>query len=516
LKKIERGFLVYDHRGSIAAPFSRGSGMSIAIARISVLILLVASTSLHGQSAPADANQRIQKVETCLPPTVVIKGEPPSCTPLLTRMQQLHIQGVSIAVVHNGVIEWARGYGIATPAGAPVTPHTIFQAGSISKPVAAMAALHLVQQDKLSLDADVNSTLASWKVPPSDAAPGAVVTLRELLTHTAGLTVHGFPGYARGVAVPTLVQVLNGEKPANTAAVRIELPPNTKWQYSGGGYTIMQQMLLDVTHEPFPKLLHDTVLSPIGMNESTYEQPLPAARQPTAATPYDGLDTPVPGGAHTYPEMAAAGLWTTPSDLARFIIESQRSIKGEANHVLSQAMTKQMMTPGKNSWGLGFEIGGSPSNPYFGHDGDDVGFEASFVGYENSGDGVAVMTNAQGGGRLCREVVSAIALAYGWPDLHPAERTLIQLPSDAVTRFVGDYQVTSPKFTIAISVDDGKLMAQPAHGPKSQLFPESPTRFFLKEAPVDFEFIPDDKGEITGLVVYQEHQQFKATKTKQP
>jgi CubicO group peptidase (beta-lactamase class C family) len=228
-----------------------------------------------------------------------------------------------------------------------------------------MATLHLVQEGKLSLDADVNTKLTSWKVPASDAAPGAVVTLLELITHTAGMTVHGFPGYAVTGPIPTLVQILNGEKPANTAPIRIETPPGTKWNYSGGGFTIMQQLVLDVSHEPFPKLLHDTVLAPIGMTHSTYEQPLPATMRPNAAAPYDAHGVAVPEGAHTYPEMAAAGLWTTPSDLGRYIIENQRSLKGDANHVLSQEMTRQMMTPGKGSWGLGVQIGGSPSNSYF-------------------------------------------------------------------------------------------------------------------------------------------------------
>ena len=478
-------------------------------------LLFITSPLLTAQSTTAPGtDDLIYKIESCLPPAVVVKGEPPSCTPLLTRMQQLHIQGVSIAVVHHGVIEWARGYGIATPDNKPVTPETIFQAGSISKPVASMGALHLVQEGKLSLDADVNTKLTSWKVPASDAAPGAVVTLRELMTHTAGMTVHGFPGYAAGDPVPTLVQVLNGEKPANTPAVRIETPPGTKWNYSGGGITIMQQLMIDVAHEPFPKLMHDTVLAPIGMTHSTYEQPLPAALLPPAATPYDGNDKPIPGGAHTYPEMAAAGLWTTPSDLARLIIEDQQSLQGKANHVLSQAMTKEMMTPGKGSWGLGIQIGGSPSNPHFGHDGDDAGFKASFIGYENSGDGAAVMVNADGGERLCREVISAIALAYGWPDFHPVERTMIQLPAEALSRLAGTYEIANLHVVITMTVENGQLMAQVNNQPKEPIFPESATRFFNRESPVEFEFFPNDKGEITSLIAYQGPQQFKAMKTK--
>jgi CubicO group peptidase (beta-lactamase class C family) len=429
-------------------------------------------------------------------------------------MQQLHIPGVSIAIVHHGVIEWARGYGIATPAGAPVTPDTLFQAGSISKPVASMAALHLVQEGKLSLDADVNTKLTSWKVPPSDAAPGAIVTPRELLTHTAGMTVHGFPGYTPAGPVPTLVQVLNGEKPANTPAIRIETPPGTKWNYSGGGFTIMQQLVIDVSHQPFPKLLHDTVLAPIGMTHSTYDQPLPTAMQPHAAAPYDSHGVALPEGAHTYPEMAAAGLWTTPSDLGRYIIENQQSLQGHANHVLSADMTKQMMTPGMGSWGLGLQIGGSPSNPYFAHGGSNAGFEDYFFGYENSGDGAAIMTNGQNGSRLCSEIASAIALAYGWPDFRPAERTMIQLPSDVLPRFAGTYQSPAPPVTITITLDNGQLVGQANHGEKSTLFPESATKFFLKDVPVEIEFTPNEKGEITGLVLHQGGQQFTAMKAK--
>lgn len=492
--------------------------MSAATKLATAALLLCSSAPLLTAQSPAtpspDTQRLIDKITSCLPPPVIVKDDPLTCTPLLTRMQQLHIPGVSVAVVHHGVIEWARGYGTATPAGAPVTPDTLFQAGSISKPVAAMATLRLVQQGKLSLDTDVNTQLTSWKLPASTTTPAAVVTLRELLTHTGGTTVHGFPGYAAGAPVPTLVQVLDGQTPANTAPIRIEAPPNTKWNYSGGGYTIMQQLVLDVAHQPFPTLLHDTVLAPIGMSHSTYQQPLPADLTAHAAAPYTAQGQPVTGGAHTYPEMAAAGLWTTPSDLARYIIENQLSLQGKANHVLSADMTKQMMTPGMGSWGLGLQIGGSPSNPYFTHGGVNEGFEALFVGYENTGDGAAIMTNAQGGSRLAGELMSAIAVAYNWPDLQPVTRTVIKLAPDALQRFVGSYQVATPPVVFTITLENGQLMGHPGNQPSAPLFPESPTRFFLKVAPVEIEFMPDGKGEITSLIVHQHGQDLQATKTK--
>jgi CubicO group peptidase (beta-lactamase class C family) len=258
---------------------------------------------------------------------------------LTERMKQLHVPGVSIGVIHQGKIEWARGFGVRNTAGAPVDAETMFQAGSISKPLAAMAALRLVQEGKLALDSDINTYLSSWKFPKSSVAEGKPITLRELLTHTAGTTVHGFPGYASNEPVPTLVQVLNGEEPANTPAIRSDQPPMKEWKYSGGGFTIMQQAVIDVTHEPFPKLLHDTVLAPIGMTRSTYQQPLPASLRDNAATPYRSDGKPVDGGAHTYPEMAAAGLWTTPTDIAKYALEVERSLRGKANHVLNTGMT---------------------------------------------------------------------------------------------------------------------------------------------------------------------------------
>ncbi len=289
------------------------SGQSLLVALVCCLTQFAVAQNASATSMKIE--QRIQHVTSGLIGNVVIKGDEHSTHTLADRMKELNVPGVSIAVIHEGKIEWAQGFGVRSLGGPPVTADTMFQAGSISKPLAAMAALRLVQQGKLSLDNDVNTYLTSWKLPSDPVTAGEPITLRELLTHTAGMTVHGFPGYASNVQVPTLVQVLNGEKPANTPAIRSEAAPGVNWTYSGGGYTIMQQVLIDATKEPFQKLLHDSVLAPIGMSHSTYEQPLPKAFQTFAATPYSSDGEVIEGGAHTYPEMAAAGLWTTPTDL---------------------------------------------------------------------------------------------------------------------------------------------------------------------------------------------------------
>ena len=450
----------------------------------------------------SEIQHRIDDVCARLKTKVVEKDDLRTCQTLGDRMIAYQVPGVSIAVIHNGSIEWAQGFGVAQAGGGPVTTETLFQAGSISKPVAAMAALHFAEQGKLSLASDVNHALTLWKIPPSRAAPDVVVTLRELLNHTAGLTVHGFPGYAAGVPVPTLIQILNGEKPANTDPVRLEAAPGSRWKYSGGGYVVMQQLLLDVMRQPFPKLMHDAVLAPIGMNRSTYEQPLPVELRSGAATPYNADSVPVEGGFHTYPEMAAAGLWTTPTDLALFAVEIQRSLRGEANRVLSVEMTRQMLVAGKGNYGLGFEIGGTSEQPFFIHGGINDGFEGVLVAYARSGDGAAVMTNALGGQLLANEVLRSIASVYGWPDFHPIVRTSVKVDPAILATYTGVYQL-GPAFLVTVTLENGQLMAQATNQRELPLFPESPSKFFAKIVDAQLEFFATEAGQISHLILRQ-------------
>lgn len=482
---------------------------------ISFACLFCAASVLFAQkpaatsATSADAQKHIAHIEAGLLPPVIVGGEARPTHTIQERMQQLHVPGVSIAVIHNGAIDWARGYGVVSLGGAPVTEETLFQAGSISKPVASMAALKLVEQGKLKLETDINTELKSWKLPDAPVAKGKPVTLRELMTHTGGTTVHGFPGYATDAPVPTLVQVLNGEKPANTPAIRIEAEPGTRWNYSGGGITIMQQAMVDVSGEAFPKLLHDDVLAPLHMTHSTYENPLPAAWNPAAAVPYRADGNPIPGGAHTYPEMAAAGLWTTASDLARFAIELEKSSRGEANHVLSKAMTVQMLTPGMGKWGLGIQIGGKPARPYFTHGGVDEGFEAMLIGYEDGSEGAVVMTNAQGGSRLADEIVRAIAVEYNWPDFQPPVRTAVKVDPKDLEDYVGSYQI-APGFADVITVEGDHLMAQAGKQRKFALKAESSSLFFFPEIDAEIEFVKDETGAVTALVLHQNGTQMTA------
>ncbi|HEX7288018.1 MAG TPA: serine hydrolase [Candidatus Angelobacter sp.] len=411
-------------------------------------------------------------------PGTLVKGEPVKTKKLSDWMAEMHVPGVSVAVIHNGEIEWARGFGATKIGGAPVTPETLFQAASISKPVTALAVLHLVQSGKLNLDADVNQYLKTWKVPENEFTAKTKVTLRELLTHTAGTTVHGFPGYASGVTLPTLVQVLNGEKPANTPAIRVDTVPGTNWRYSGGGYVIIQQVLEDVTGKPFPKLMQEIVLGPIGMTHSTFEQPLPASRLPEAAMPYDPNGQAVAGGPHTYPEMAPAGLWTTPSDLARYAIEVQRALVGKSNRVISAATARQMLTPGKNHWGLGPGVLGSEGHLYFSHGGANDGFQCNLVAYEN-GDGAVIMTNSDRGGAVAGELQRTIAYEYKWPDFQPVERTLVKINPKVFDGYAGAYLVGRDYMTVSREGD--RFFVRISGQEPFEIFPQSDHEFFLTD-----------------------------------
>ncbi|MGA7446379.1 MAG: serine hydrolase [Terriglobales bacterium] len=398
---------------------SRNLPTSCLIAGVLFFTVLAGAAS-DAPGASSDNGQvaaRIQRVENGVPSISLGVEKPPLRLNIARLMDIYKVPAVSVAVIDNFKIAWAKAYGVTEAGGtSPVTTHTLFQAGSVSKTVAATGALWLVERGKLSLDEDVNQKLVTWKVPENEFTNSKEqkVTLRRLQSHSAGLTVHGFPGYAVGDPIPTLVQIFNGEKPANTAPIRVDSVPGSRFWYSGGGVTIEQQLIMDVSGQQFPQFMRTTVLDKIGMSDSTYEQPFPAERAAVAASGTHGDGKVVPGKWHIYPEMAAAGLWTTPTDLAKFAIEMALSKQGKANHILSEGMTRQMLTPQIEHVGLAFFLGQGGNPEAFGHDGDDEGFQAELIMFADSGKGVAVMANSDNGHALASHLVESIAREYGW------------------------------------------------------------------------------------------------------
>lgn len=336
-------------------------------------------------------------------------------TSLRDHMKLFKVPGASIAVIDDGRIEWARGFGVlAAGKDKKVDASTKFQAASISKPLAAMASLRLVQDGVLSLDEDVNKKLVTWKVPDSELTAEQKVTLRRLLSHTAGTTIHGFEGYTTKQWIPTLPQILRGAAASNTDPVIVDLVPGTEFRYSGGGYLVLQQLLMDVTGSPFPAFMQQAVLDPLGMKDSSYEQPLTARFLDNVATGHQGNGHPLPGRWNVYPEMAAAGLWTTPSDLARFALEIQRSLHGESNRILSTACMERMLTR-SGEYALGIETMGDGQAARFSHGGSNEGYRAHFICFREPGKGAVIMTNSENGDQVISATMKSVARIYGWP-----------------------------------------------------------------------------------------------------
>lgn len=335
-------------------------------------------------------------------------------------MQRFRVPAISIAVIKDFEIDWAKTYGIAdAETGQAADTGTVFQAASISKPVFAMSVVKLAQDGRLSLDTDVNSYLESWRVPPGELTREQPVTLRSLLSHTSGADDgFGFPGYEPSASRPTLVQILSGEQPSNVGPVRFARAPYAGMKYSGGGITLAQLAVMDVVDRSYAEIGRDLVLAPLGMSNSTFEQPMsePFARR--AARAHNGAGRRMGAPWHVYPEQAAAGLWTTPSDLARFAIEVQRAIRGPKGAVLTQASAREMLAPvGVGGFAVGLGIAQRGEGWYFSHGGSNWGFRCNLLAHVRKGYGVVIMTNGDAGGPLISEIEARVAAAYNWDSL---------------------------------------------------------------------------------------------------
>jgi len=480
-------------------------------------VLLLAGLLVGAPQVGAQTNEvkeRIAAVETGLVPIVGLPGRDANMS-LTERMAYYGVPGVSIAVINNYQIEWAKGYGVLdVDRKTRVDPNTMFEAASVSKPLSALAALALVQRGTLDLDRDANDVLVTWKVPKSDSIPNFLVTLRGLLSHTSGLTPTGYTGYEVGTKLPTLLQVLNGEKPANTTPISVDELHGQGFHYSGGGYTILQQMVQDVTHTRYPDFMQETVLGPLGMTHSTYEQPLPKKLRKYAASGHRRSGRALRGKWHIYPEMAAAGLWTTPSDLARFAIEIQHAAAGRSAAIVPQSMVTEMLTPQRGGpVGLGLFLRGSGGAIRFGHSGANEGFRSEFVAFVHRGEGAVVMTNSDTGGGLLSEIINSIAAVYTWPDYSTDPKPLAQVDPKIYDRYVGDYEV-APNLIFSVTRDGDRLFIRTPDHDKAPVFLESETDFFLTMADERIGFVVDGQGGVTGLVLRHGGAELRAVKKR--
>lgn len=461
-----------------------------------LIFLLIAFACSTNETAKIDQplEVRIGNVENELIPGRQIKGEEVPVYNIEERLKELGIPGLSLAVVAYGKIEWAKSYGMADVSqGREMTNETLQLAASISKPISAIRAHQLVEDGVFDLDADINTYLTSWKVPENEFTLEEKVTIRRILNHTAGLTVWGFPGYDNGDTIPSTVEVLDGK--GNTDPVRVYKVPGESWMYSGGGYTVLQLAVMDTEGAGFPETMQKNVLDPMNMKGSTFANPLPEKYHNLAATGYRHNGDEVEGKWPIYPEMAAAGLWTTPSMLIQYAIEIQKIYQSEQDGILKYETVKEMLTPGMNGHGLGPGI----SEHIFGHGGADEGFRSRLVAWKDEPYAIVVMVNSDNGS-IIEEVLISFANEYKLPGFQPAVKEVADLTEAELQKYTGKYLLTELG-EVELYIEDAQLLASGEFMNEPGIFlAENDTLFFDKEnwEPIDFDL---EEGRVDGFNV---------------
>ena len=400
-------------------------------------LVLLPSGCTRGKDASVSTKaERIERVEQGLVP-LSASGQPEwgRSVPLADRMAHYGVPGVSVAVIDDGELVWAKGYGVRVAGGnEAVTPETLFHAGSVAKSLSAVATLTLVEQGLLSLDGDVNNTLVSWHVPENGYTAVEKVTLRRLLSHSAGLqdglTNRGaddpMPAYVTfGDEMPsaTLQQLLEGMPEDDVAPTRVVTIPGTGYRYANADYAIVELLVEDRLDRPFVDFMQGTLLDRLGMAFSSYHQPLPGELRARSASEHTLDGRPVPGGRANFPFHAAGSLWTTPGDLALFAIDLMKAYQGESGHLLSPQMAQQMLSPQieipndplSEAYGLGVKIKSTSQGPQVSHTGGTWGSCSVIWIYPQIGKGAVVLINGASGSLLRFEILLSIASAYDWP-----------------------------------------------------------------------------------------------------
>jgi CubicO group peptidase (beta-lactamase class C family) len=472
-------------------------GLAAAVLAVSAPVMAACPEPPEAAGGKANAHSRF--LEANLRPSVSVAGSKPYT--LAERMRAFSVPGISVAVIHNGRIDWAKGWGVKDSAiCAPVTTQTAFQAASISKTVTALLVLQMAESGKVKLDDDIARSLTSWHLPSDPAFPPGFVTLRQLLSHTAGTGVHGFPGYRLGEKVPTPVQILDGTPPSNSPPVRLEVKPGQEWRYSGGGYVMMQLALTDLTGRPFAELAERKVFAPLHMRRSSFAQPPSSEIARDVASGHVG-GSPIEGKYHVYPELGAAGLWTTPSDLARLLLAVQDAANGRRTPLIGTAVAKEMLTPVAGNWGLGFALDGSGADRRFGHDGANEGFQSMMTAFVAKGEGIVILTNGDSGRRLAGEIARAVAADYGWTGFDGRTVEEAPVPAEQLARFAGLYEVGP--LSAQVTLRGGRLYSRAGGPMPERLIALTPTRFAAEDSGIVVEFDTAPDGSISGLHVVE-------------
>ena len=471
------------------------------------------SSSATIQPASDVASERAKVLSTLRWP-VQIAGRPPQLMRLADRMREYGVSAVSIAVIHDNRVRWTAAIGTRSATSTDsITTETLFQAASISKPVVATAVMRLVERGSMSLEDRANDLLRSWKIPDNKFTEASPVLLRHLLSHTAGATNGSVGIYQPGSPVPTLAQALDGLPPSNRPAVRIDFVPGSDYRYAGGGYSIIQQILIDRTGRSFPELMRELVLDPLGMSKSCFCQPLPPDFEARAAVGHDASGAPIAGRWWTLPEMAAGGLWTTAPDLARFVIAINTAWSSGVPGFMQRETARRMLTPIRSAWSLGFNVDTVAGVVRVSHTGSNNGYRSLFVAYPSREDGMIILTNGDGGAALRDEILRAAAAVYVWPGYEQSVRTIAS-SAGSLRDFAGTYRYAA-RFASTLELAGDSLVARLNGGAPSTLLPENANTFFTLSG-TTYRFTRDsDGGPVTGVVVtFADNSQLKGVRAR--
>ncbi|MBO6506559.1 MAG: beta-lactamase family protein [Kordiimonadaceae bacterium] len=444
-----------------------------------------------GSASSADDQPSLDQLAENLRPRVSVGTEPPRYT-LADRMARFGVAGVAIAVLEDGKILHSGGFGVLQAGGnEPVNADTLFSVGSVSKVATATMLMKMQAQGLIDMDTDIRDYLKSWELPASDTP----ITLRMILSHTAGFNVHGFGDFLPGAELPTVYDTLNGTSPATHGAVRFVDAPGSRYRYSGGGYTVAQLVATDVAGKDFPTLADELLFAPLGMDRSSFANPLPTSFTNVAkAHNRSGEPVALPRGYEAMPEMAASGLWTSANELGAMVaalIESYRTVGG----YLPQADTADMMTKvSPSEHGMGPRLEGSGMTRMFHHGGANNSYRAWIEGHLVTGNGLVVLTNGTNGDDLFLEIRNAAADVYGWNLNQPVSLAPVPSPDAMLASYAGKYE-PSGNYPLAhrenmigwiydralnVSYDEGKLYAG-IEGSENrlELTPSAPNRFVM-------------------------------------
>lgn len=363
---------------------------------------------------------------------VFAEGSPGSDinTELLAAMQAYHVPVVGYAIIDNYKIVAADTLSIDK--NLQVSTHSLFQAASISKSVTAFGALKLLSQGKLKLDEDVNRVLKTWQIPVNRYNQQHPVTLRQLMDMTSGLSVSGFPGHVQGQPLPTLIEVLNGQPPANTPPVKPFYTPGSRYFYSGGAFQVLEQLIEDTTKQRFQSWMQTEILKPLNMTNSLFEFPLSKDKRSTAIPGFMLDGSMVKGGWNNYAIAGAGGLWSTPTDIAKFAIGVANAYTGKDKTIISSSIAKQLLTRQPNTdYGFGVVVNGSGKTLNFRKAGHNTGYHNEMLMFANTGQGIVIMTNSENGEYIINYIIPVIAKKYHWPCYFPFFDELLEIPKYA-------------------------------------------------------------------------------------